>query len=99
MHSVIAEELILKGLKLGLEPTIGNFGQQVVDEWYSKQKSLSLILMKDITTYCEKTIKSTNEDIKSTETTLRNLKENQELVNIDKTLKTNVEATKRQLQQ
>ena len=54
--------------------------------------------MKDITTYGEKTIKSTNDSIKNTEATLRNLTENQELLNIDKVLKTNVEATKRQLQ-
>ena len=55
--------------------------------------------MKDITTYCEKTIKSTNESIKNTETTSRNLTENQEFLNIDIILKINVEATKCQLQQ
>ena len=90
---------MLKGLKLELEPTIGNFDQEFVDEWYSKLKGFSLILMKGITTYCEKTIKSTNDSIKNTEATLRNLTENQEFLNIDKVLKTNVEATKRQLQQ
>ena len=55
--------------------------------------------MKDITTYCEKTIKSTNESIKSTEPTLTNLTENQDFLNIDEILKTNVESTKSQLQQ
>ena len=55
--------------------------------------------MKDITTYCGKTIKSTNESIKNTEATWRNVTENQEFLNIDKVLKTNIEATKRQLQQ
>ena len=55
--------------------------------------------MKDITTYYDKTIKSTNESIKNTEATLRNVTGNQEFLNIDKVLKTNVEATKRQLQQ
>ena len=42
---------------------------------------------------------STNESIKNTETTVRNLTENQEFLNIDKILKTNIEVTKRQLQQ
>ena len=46
----------------------------------------------------KKTMKSTNESIKNTEVTLRNLTENQEFLNIDKVLKTNAEATKRQLQ-
>ena len=55
--------------------------------------------MKDITTYCGKTIKSTTESIKNTEATWRNVTENQEFLNIDKVLKTNIEATKRQLQQ
>ena len=47
----------------------------------------------------KKAIKSTNESIKNTEVTLRNLTENQEFLSIDKVLKTNVEASKRQLQQ
>ena len=47
--------------------------------------------MKDITTYCEKTIESTNENIRNTETTLRNLTENQELLN--KMVKRNAKAT------
>ena len=40
-----------------------------------------------------------NDGINSTETTFRNLTENQELLKIDKILKINVEAAKRQLQQ
>ena len=46
------EKLIPKGLKLELKPTIGNFDQEFVDEWYCKLNSFPLILMKDITTYC-----------------------------------------------
>ena len=34
----IAEKLIPKDLKLQLEPTIGNFDQEFVDEWYSNWK-------------------------------------------------------------
>ena len=78
-----AEKLIPKGLNIELEPTIGNFDREFVDEWYSKLKGFSLILMKDITTYCEKTIKSTNESIRNTEATLRNLTQSQEFLNIE----------------
>ena len=61
-------------------------------------ESFSLILiMKDITTYCEKTIESTNENIKNTERTLRNLTENLQFLNIKKISKINVEATKHQI--
>ena len=55
--------------------------------------------MKNITTYCKKTIESTNESIKNTETILRDLTVNQEFLNIGKILKTNIGATKLQLQQ
>ena len=95
----IAEEQIPKGLKLELESTIGDFDQEFVDEWYSKLKGFSLKLMKDRTIYCQKTIKSPNLSIKSTEATLRNSTENLEFLNIDKILKINVEATKRQKDQ
>ena len=74
-------------MKLELESTIGNFDQKFVDEWYLKVKRFSLILIKDITAYCRKTIKSTNESIKNTDATLRNLREKQEFLNIDKVLK------------
>ena len=57
------------------------------------------MLMKDLATYCEKIIKSTNKSIKNTEATLRNLPKNQKFLNIDKVLKINLEATQRQLQQ
>ena len=45
--------------------------------------------------YYKNTIESTNENIKITETTLKNLTESQEFINIDKIMKTNIEATKR----
>ena len=55
--------------------------------------------MKDVLSYCKKIIESTNESTKNTETTLRNLTGNQEFLNIEKILKTNVEATKCQMHQ
>ena len=44
--------------------------------------------MKDVLSYCKKIIESTNESTKNTETTLRNLTQNQEFLNIEKILKT-----------
>ena len=55
--------------------------------------------MKHIATYCEKTTESTNESRKNTEAILKILTENRIILNIDKILDINVEATKRQLQQ
>ena len=50
LTSCIAKKLIRKGFKLELDSTIGNFDEEFVDEWYSKLKVFSRILMKNITT-------------------------------------------------
>ena len=55
---------VKKRFKLELDPSIWKFDQEFVDEWYSKPKAFSLILMNDITNYCENTIESTNESMK-----------------------------------
>ena len=55
--------------------------------------------MKHIATYCENTTESTNENRKNTEAILKILTENRIILNIDKILDINVEATKHQLQQ
>ena len=67
----VAEKLVPKGLKVGLEPTIGNHDQEFLDNWYSKQKQFSLSLMKDIVQFCEKTINKSAQDIKKTESSLK----------------------------
>lgn len=55
----LAEKLVPKGSRLELKPTIGNYDQEFVDTWYSKLKSFSLTVMKDVTSYCDKTIAET----------------------------------------
>ena len=55
--------------------------------------------MKDIVTFCDKTIEKTNEDIRNTECTLKCATEKEEFVQIERTIKTNEEFTKRLLQQ
>ena len=71
----IAEELVPKGLKLELEPTIGSYDQELVDTWYSKIKTFSLTLMKGIVAHWDKSIVKTEDNIKDTETHLKNITE------------------------
>ena len=85
----MAEKLVPKGLKLKLEPTIGNYDQEFVDTWYSKLKTFSLTLMKDIVAHCDKTIVKTEDNIKDTETHLKNITEREEYQSIDKTIQNN----------
>ena len=55
----VAKELGPKGLEVTLEPTIGNRGQEFLDNWYLKQKQLPLSLLKDIVQFCDKTMNKT----------------------------------------
>ena len=55
--------------------------------------------MKDIVAHCDKTIVKTEDNIKDTEAHLKNITEREECQSIEKTIKNNVENTKRLLQQ
>ena len=53
----IQEKLAPKGLELTLKPTIGDYDEVFIDNWYFNLKNLPLIIMKQILTYCERTEK------------------------------------------
>ena len=54
-----------------IEPTIGNYDQEFIRNWYSSLKDFSFILMKQIVTYCKKTEQKTLTNITEIETTLK----------------------------
>ena len=49
----IQEKHVPKGLELSLDPTIGNYDQEFIDNWISNLKDFSLVLMKQVVTFCE----------------------------------------------
>ena len=49
------ENFVSKGLETTLEPIMGNFDQEFVDNWYTDLKQFSIVLMKQIVAYCDKT--------------------------------------------
>ena len=65
----IQEKLVPKGLEISLEPTIGNYDQEFFDTWHSNLKDFTLILMKQIVTYCKNTEKKTHTSITEIEAT------------------------------
>ena len=89
LNHCLAEKLVPKCLRLELEPTIGKYDQEFVDTWYAKLKSYSLTLMKDIASYCDKTIVQTKQNIRETETNLKSVTAKGEYFQIEKTIKTN----------
>ena len=53
----IQEKLAPKGLELTLKPTIGDYDEVFIDNWYFNLKNLPLIIMQQILTYSERTEK------------------------------------------
>ena len=84
----IKDCFIPKGLKLELEPTIGNFDQEFIDNRFSKRKDYSFDLMKDIIKFCDKAIAETKPAIQNIEAKLKASMEREEFSEIDKTTKT-----------
>ena len=87
----IQETLVPKILEHNLEPTIGNYDQEFIDNWYSNLKDFSLILVKRIVTYCKKTIEKSQTRITKIEAYLKQqLKKDDyaEILNIIKVNKT-----------
>ena len=92
-------KLVPKGLELSLEPTIGNYDQKFIDDWYSNLKEFPLILMKYIAKFLGKTIEETAKSIDETQIKLKQ--------NLDKdyyevshnTIQINEKATKKTLKQ
>ena len=62
----IDSKLVPKGLVLILEPTIGNYDQAFIDNWYSHLKGFSFVLMEQIVLFCDKAIQETAIKIKLT---------------------------------
>ena len=54
LSKCIQENLVSKGIEITVEPTIGNFDQEFVDNWYTNLKHFSIVLMKQIVAYCNK---------------------------------------------
>ena len=100
LSGCIQEKLVPKGLELSFEPTIGNYDQEFIDNWYSNLKDFSLILMKQIVVFCEKTeAKTQTSTITEIEATLKQqLKEN-DYAEIQYTIKVNETVTKQMLPQ
>ena len=94
-----ADKLVPKGLRLELELTNGNYDPKFVDIWYAKLISFTFTLMKDIASYCKKTIAQINPNIRQSETDLKHVTAKEEYFKIEETITTNEAKTKCLLRQ
>ena len=86
LSQCIKSKLVPKGLELTLEPTIGNFDQEFIDKWCYSLKEFSLTLMSHVATFCDKTIKETNDKIDQTDSILKTKLEKAEYKEIQKAI-------------
>ena len=54
-------------VELSLKPTIGNYDQEFIDNWYSNLKEFSFILMKYVVKFYGKSIEETATSIDETQ--------------------------------
>ena len=99
LNQCIREKLIPKGLKVYMEPTIGNHDQEFLDNWNQLFKDFSLVLMKNIVSFCDQTLTATTTEVKTTEQTLKHNMEKQEFADVEQVITQNEETTKRILKQ
>ena len=93
------EKVIQNGLKIELEPTIGNHDQEFLDEWYQILDQTSFTLMNKIVKFCEKTVVNVTTDIKAVELSLKKNMEKEEFKKTEDAINQNDEANKRMLKQ
>ena len=93
LNQCIREKLIPKGLEVYIEPTIGNHDQEFLDNWNQLFKDFSLVLMKNIVSFCDQTLTATTTEVKTTEQTLKHKMEEQEFANVEQVIPQNEETT------
>ena len=99
LSKCIQENLLPKRLEITLEPTIRNFDQEFVDNWYTNLKHFSFVLMKQIVAYCDKREQKTQTNINESETILMQQLKKENYTEIKTAITSNETATKKLLQQ
>lgn len=82
----VSENVIPNGFRLELEPTIGIQNVTFLNNWYEKPQQYSLEFMKDIITFCDKTIAESKAEIKNRKKNLKTILENNTFHKVQKSL-------------
>ena len=98
LSKCIQENLVPKRVEITLEPTIGNFDQEFVNNWYTNLKQFFLVLIKQIVANCDKTEQKTQTKINKTETILKQQLKKEDYKEIKTTITSSATATKKLLQ-
>ena len=97
LEKCFRDKLTPNGLKINLEPTIGNQNEEFVNQWYKIQDNCAKQLMKRTIKFCETTIKETEHEIKEIDSKLQSNLRSTEYNNIKEQVSKNQEVTIQQL--
>ena len=70
LEKCIQEKVIPQGLKIVLEPSIGNHDEAFLKKWKGRMEEFSLTIMNDIKEFCEETQTKVTEDINQLQTNI-----------------------------
>ena len=86
LQKCLDNNIIPNGLRLDLEPTIGNHDEEFLQNWYSKLEEYSKNFMKDVLAFCAKTNDETETNITAVNTELHATIEKEQYDNVQATV-------------
>ena len=86
LKKCLDNDIIPNGLRLELEPSIGNHDEDFLKNWYSKLEEYSKNFMKDVLAFCEKTNEETDANITEVNTELQTAVEKEQYDNVQETV-------------
>ena len=96
LERCLAANVIPNGLKVELEPSIGNHNEDFIANWNDKLNKFSRELMTDVIEFCGKTITATNPEIENTNRELTGQTNQEQINDITATLKNSQQTRKYQ---
>ena len=97
LEKCIQEKLIPEGLRLQLEPAIGNY-DDFLHDWYVKLETFSLELITDVVEFCNKTLATIGKSIKEIEAELKIMIDAKEFASVRETIALKKEETSKALE-
>ena len=94
LNTCIDENLVPIGLKIEVEPSIGNHDETFLTVWNKKLKSYSIDLMKEIIKFCENTPSTTEQEKVKVDAPLHRETDTETYSDIKKAINTNTLQTK-----
>ena len=89
LNKCLTNNLIPNGLKVYVEPSIGNRDDEFLSQWHARLDEFSRTLTSDVAEYCVKEIAKTKEEIETISNKLKDLIPAPEFSNISKAITTN----------